>query len=521
MGETCVLSLDLGTTGLKVGLFQASGALIHTVTREQPTSFPTAGRAEQSPAGTWHVLADAVREAMSAIRRSSVGAISVSNQRGTIVALAPDGTPQSEFIVWMDQRGVPWTEWIRRTVGDNVYYRTCGHPIVSYTGISKVLWLQRDWPEVWERCAVVGSPQTYILRRLGSDALVCDQSTGSFLFPLDIDHKRWSDGLAAQVGYPVDRLPKLVAATDVVGILSPRAARDLELSPGIPLVAGGGDGQCAGIGSGTTRPGRVMINVGTAAGVQTYLPTPIRDPGGTLNLAAHVDPRSWEMEGHTQASGVILRWFRDEFGAREVERHRAAGRDPYELLLEEAALVPAGADGLLLLPTFNGSSAPQVDLHARGSLLGLTLAHGRRHVIRALLEGVAIELRWMLDAILALGIKADEIRLVGGGAKGGQWNQIHADVLNRPVDTLAVPDAALVGAAMCAAVAIGQYQDLDEATGGFVQIARRFEPVQYRARIYESVYENYRCAFSLLSGSGLFRRLARQGELPIPGGSDG
>ncbi len=503
----CLLSLDVGTTAIKVGLFAADGALLKLASREQRLTFPEPGRVEQSPAEGWRLLAECAREVMSRYDSDEVAAAAISNHRGTAIALDRDGNPLSEFVVWMDKRGVPAVEWLLEHVGLDAYYHTCGHPIVSYTGITKVLWFQRSAPEIWRKAAVIAPPQTFFLKRLGCDDLVCDVSTGTYLFPFDIDRQTWSESLAQQIGFPLDRLPRLVQAAEVVGQLSAKAAGELGLTAGIPLVAGGGDGQCAGVGSGVIQPGRVMVNVGTATGVQAFLPAPLRDPGCTLNCAAHVVTGAWEMEGHTQSSGVAFRWLRDQFGAEERATQEKTGRNAYDLLVEQAKNAPPGSDGLLFIPTFNGSSAPVVDLSARGCLLGLSLSHTRGHVIRALLEGISLEIRWMLDAMVEIGTQIEDIRLVGGGASNPLWNQIHADILGHPVITLHVTDAAMVGAAVCAAMGVGLYEDWSEAADCFVQIKDTIDPQPDNREVYEQSYQNYRDAFLLLSRDGIFRRL--------------
>lgn len=506
--RSLVLALDLGTSASKVGLFAVDGTAVSLASREQRLEFPAPGRVEQSPEETWNLLADAVGDALRRVDPTAVRAVALCGQRGTVVPLARDGTALAPLVVWMDKRGVSWARWLAETIGKQRYYQLCGHPIVSYTGVSKLLWFQREAAGLFERAAVVGPPQTLALAQLGADDLVCDQSTGTFLFPFDIDSKRWSASLAAAMGFPLDKLPRLVTAVTVVGELRKAAAERLGLPPGIPLVAGAGDGQAAGVGSGVTRPGRVMVNVGTGAGVQRFLPSPVRDPGYTLNLAAHADPAAWEMEGHTQASGAALRWFRDQLG-----RTGTAAADSYDRLIEEIGPTVPGARGLLFLPTLNGSSAPEVDLLARGCLLGLTLAHTRADVIRAVLEGISLELRWMLDAMTNADTTAEDIRLVGGGARNPIWNRLHASVFGRPVRTLRSPEAALAGTAMCATVAIGEHSSLDEAAERFVRVREVFEPDPVQADTYELVYDNYRAAFRSLSGSGIFQRLREQEQV--------
>ncbi len=505
-GQGTILAFDLGTSSVKVGVFGIDGTLQRLARRDQQVEFPTADRAEQSPSATWSAIGEATREVVTTDSAQDIKAIVLSTQRGTVIPISERGEPLTNLVVWMDKRGVPWIKRLYDTVGAEDYYEVCGHPLVSYTGESKVLWFRNEQPNIWKRAACVGSPQTLFLRWLGCEDLVCDRSNGTFLFPFNIDQQVWSAPLAARMDVSLLKLPQLVSSLDVVGHLGKPAAVHLGLPSGIPLVAGGADGQLAAVGSGVTRPGLVMVNIGTAAGVQVFLQAPFRDPGFTMNCAAHVVPGAWEMEGHTQSSGVALRWLRDEVVRSTASSDSA--NDSFDVLIEEARTVPPGANGLLFLPYLNGSSAPVIDLEARGCFLGLTLAHQRSHVIRAVLEGISLEMRWMLDAIATLGVPLEDVRLVGGGAQNDLWNQIHADVFNRSISTLAVADAALVGAAMCAAVAIGAYPDLMDASQYFVRVGRRLEPDQQQAMIYNQAYDTFRDAFKLLSRGGIFRRLS-------------
>jgi xylulokinase len=410
----------------------------------------------------------------------------------------------------MDERGHPLIELIETKVGSKVYYETSGHPISYITGVSKALWLHQHATDLYPQLETVATPETLFLRWLGCEQFVCSHSTGTYLFPFIISRKAWSEEIADALDFPIERLPKLVSSVEVIGTLSNQAAALLGLQPGIALVPGGGDGQCAAAGCGAILPGLGMINIGTGAGVQTYLPEPINDPEHILNCAAHVVPDGWEMEGHTQASGAVLRWWRDELGAVELALQRTSQLDAFDLLIEQAKLAPPGCNGLLFLPLFNGSTAPRIDQQARGVFLGLELTHGRSHLIRAVLEGISLEIRWMLDAIESAGAAIQEIRLVGGGARNPYWNEIHADILNRPVSTLDNPEATLVGAAMCGAVATGQYRDLNEAAQKFVKTKETIEPSSRNITVYDAAYQNYRDAFSLLSNSGIFNQLKRQ-----------
>jgi sugar (pentulose or hexulose) kinase len=490
--ERTILSLDIGTTAVKVGLFSTSGALLHSASREQRLTFPGPGRVEQAPLDTRELIVEAVRETTQMIDTQTVTAIALSNHRGTAIALDANGEPLSPFVVWMDKRGLSWVDWLNEHVGSEQYYDRAGHPIVSYTGISKLFWFQQEAPEIWEQATVIAPPQTHFLKWLGADRLVCDVSTGTYLFPFDVKQHTWSTALATQIGFPLDRLPQLVKATDIVGQLGKQPAQELGLRPGVALVAGGGDGQLAGIGSGVIEPGRVMVNIGTGAGIQAFLPEPTFDPRRVLNCSSHAIPEAWEMEGHTQASGAALKWWRDEFGQTELTIERRSTANSYDLLIQQAVQAPPGSDGLLFIPTFNGSSAPVVDMTTRASLAGLGLNHTRHHVLRAVLEGISLEIKWILESMVEAGAQADSIHLTGGGSRNALWNQIHASVLGYPLHVLGASDAAMVGAAMCAVMALDVYPDWAEASSAFTQVEGVYTPDESHRDVYRRLYERYR-----------------------------
>jgi xylulokinase len=502
--DETILSLDLGTTAIKVGLFSPSGDLLRLAAREQQLIFPEANRVEQSLTRTWQLVCDAVREVLAGMKAGRVSAVVLTNQRGSVIPLDSDGEPLMDLIVWMDHRGLHQTERLHEIIGADAYYNTSGHPIVPITGISKALWLQNEAPEIWEKTVSLGPPQTLFLRWLGCQESLVDFSSGSYLFPCDIRRLRWSGEIASKLGFPVEKLPRLVPATEIVGKLSKRAAESMGLQAGIPIVAGGGDGQCAAAGVGIVSSGSVMVNIGTATGIQVFLGEPTFDPGHTLNCAAHVVPGAWEMEGHTQASGSVLRWFRDEFGNVEQLVALHSKHDAYDLLVDQAHEASPGSEDLIFLPTFVGSTAPIVDPFARGAFIGLTLAHKRNHLIRAVLEGISLEIRWMLDTIAKTGVPVKEIRLAGGGSKNPIWNQMHADIFNSPIRPVKNPDAALVGGAMCAAVAMDIFPDFQSAAEAFIKFGPMVEPNEEDALVYDRIFDRYVTLFNLLSTQRAF-----------------
>lgn len=502
-----VIALDIGTSALKVGLFDINGDLIQVETREQEFIFPKSDWFEQDPDVTWELIKDSIHTLVNAHGHQTIDAISVTVQRGSVIALDVNGKPLSNLVVWMDKRGREYAEHVNQLIGKERYYQTAGHSISYITGASKVLWFHSEGEEAWEECAVIGSPQTYFLKRLGSDNLVIDYSSGTYHFPMDIDIKEWSREIARELDFPLEKLPQIVSAVDVVGYLPQSVAQELRLKAGIPIIAGGGDGQCAAAGSGAIVPGICMINIGTGTGIQFYLEKPTRNPGMVFSCSGHVVPDAWESEGHTQASGAVFRWFRDEFGDKEYEGEDDRG---FNELVDEAMLAPPTAEGLLFLPTFNGCTTPRQEPNARGCLLGLSLNHKKSHVIRAVLEGITLEIKWILESFKETGARVDEIRLVGGGSRNIHWNQIHADILDHPVSTVQYPDAAMVGCAMCAAVGLGEYPTLLEASKHFIRIKEEFIPQAKNKAIYQTLYTDYVNAFNQITQSSIFKDVEKR-----------
>lgn len=512
MKSKLILSIDIGTSAIKVGLFSVAGELIKVITKENPLIFIKNGKVEQNPALSLKIIIEAVNQLIAVVKNNEIGVICLTVQRGTIIALESNGRHLDNFVVWMDKRGLPIVDQIKQIVSKEEYYKISGHPLSYITGLSKILWYKHNMLDLWEKINILAPPDTYFLKWLGCDDFVCAHSSGTYFFPFDILKKTWSKFLLDKFNFPSDKLPKLASSVEVVGTISKKAAKELGISPGIPIVTAGGDGQAAAAGCGVINEGLCMINIGTGCGIQTYLPDPLFDSNLIFNCAAHVVPEAWEMEGHTQSSGATYKWFKEEFGGSEnfIEEHSLL--NAYDLMAEQASLAPPGCNGLIFLPTLNGSTAPILDEHARGILIGLSLHHKRNHVIRSVLEGISLEIRWMLDALEKTGASISEIRLVGGGSKNKYWNQIHADVLNRSIKILDNSDAALIGAAICGALAIDEYSDFAEASKAFIKTREIVEPRKKFQSVYDAAYENYQQIFKVMRENGIFHNLQRKDD---------
>jgi xylulokinase len=503
-------AFDLGTNGVKTGLFTPEGQLLGQAYQEYGVECPQSDWVEQSIERMWQAQCTATRAllASTGVHPQEIAAIGVSSQRATFAPLDAAGRPLYPFIGWQDHRSIQECEWMASKLGRHRYYEIAGLPLEPTAAVSKILWLKGHNPKLYEQTATFGSTQNVHLAQLGAEKPPCDLADAGYMGLLDVDHLEWSQELLAALDLPGEKLPKLAPSGQVVGALSAAAAEATGLAEGTPLVLAGGDLQVAGLGMGVAAPGTVSLGIGSGGGVLIYLERPLRHPKMGLNCQPHAVPGAWEMEGICLASGASYKWFRDVLG--EPERRIAAERgcDPYNVLNELAAQSEIGAGGLLFLPALAGSGAPNWYPQARGMILGLTLATDRSALVRALLEGICLEIRGMLESAGSMGTPIDEVRIWGGAAKSPFWNQMAADVYGIPATRTAISEAGLAGAAICAGVGVGLYQNVHQGVDYMIRIEERYEPNLVHHRIYNELFDIYNSAYRALKDSGVFAQLS-------------
>jgi xylulokinase len=313
---------------------------------------------------------------------------------------------------------------------------------------------------------------------------------------LDVANRRWSKEVAAAAEIDSSLLPALFESPDLCGKVSAEGAAATGLKPGTPVVAGAGDQAAGATGMGIVAPGAVSATIGTSGVVFAATDRPALDRQGRLHTFCHAIPGRWHVMGVTQAAGLSLRWFRDQFGTGSFQQTERTGhpdgRDPYALLSDEAATVPPGCDGLLWTPYLMGERTPHLDPHARGALLGLTAKHTRAHVIRAIMEGVAFSLRDTFTIFEQMGVPVTRIRLGGGGARSRLWRQIQADVYGHEVECVEAEEGAAYGAALLAGVGAKVWPSVDEACSSVVRVAARVQPRRENIDVMNESYAKYR-----------------------------
>jgi xylulokinase len=329
-------------------------------------------------------------------------------------------------------------------------------------------------------------PKDYVRLQLTGEKAT-DMADASGTLMLDVAHRRWSKEILQQVGLEESFLPALYESPDICGRISAAGAAATGLKSGTPVVAGAGDQAAGAIGMGIVSPGKVSATIGTSGVVFAATARPSLDPKGRLHTFCHALPGRWFVMGVTQAAGLSLRWFRDQF-ARSTNGNTTS----YEQLTAGAANVPPGSDGLLWAPYLMGERTPYLDPNARGMLAGLTASHTRDHVIRAILEGVAFSLRDTFTIFKEIEVPVETIRLGGGGARSKLWRQIQADIYGQKVEIVEAEEGAAYGAAILAGVGAKAWPSVDAACDAVVRVAESVSPSAEDSKVMDKAYAAYR-----------------------------
>jgi xylulokinase len=465
------------------------GGVVASATEEHaPFASPEIGWAEQHPEDWWRASCVAVPKAIAkaGLRPEDIACVGFSGQMHGAVMLDESGKVVRPALIWCDVRTNPQCRELTEKIGaQRLIEATCNPALANFT-LTKLMWVREHEPENWKRVRSVMLPKDYVrFRMTGARAIDMADASGTLL--LDVAHRSWSK-LMLQAGEIDERfLPTLFESPAVCGKVSTEGAIAVGLRPGTPVVAGAGDQAAGAVGMGIVAPGTVSATIGTSGVVFAATDRPALEPGGRLHTFCHAIPGRWHVMGVTQAAGLSLRWFRDQFGAGIDD-----GRDPYERLSDEAAKVPAGCQGLLWTPYLMGERTPHLDPDARGALVGLTASHTRAHVIRAIMEGVAFSLRDTFTLFAEMKVAVNKIRLGGGGARSVLWRQIQADVYGHEVEIVEAEEGAAYGAAILAGVGAGAWKSVDEACAAVVRVAKTVRPQPEAVKAMNASYAAYR-----------------------------
>jgi len=498
-----LLGIDLGTTAVKALLIDEAGQTLASATVEYPLSVPQPLWSEQDPADWWRGSVEAIRQVLgkAGIPGTAVRGIGLSGQMHGLTVLDQDGCVLRPAILWNDQRTAAQCELMMERVGGPARMRALATnlPNPSYTA-PKLLWVREHEPHIYARIAHVLLPKDYIRYKLsGEFATDVGDATGMGL--LDVQQRTWSDELLQLLEIPRPWLPLCAESHVVTARVSQIAAQETGLAAGTPIVGGSGDQPAAAVGLGSVREGIVNVTLGTSgvvfASVEHY--PQMRDTA--IELFCHAVPGTWFFMGVMLSAGGSLRWQRDVIasGHPDIATVRHQG-DAYDALLNSAATIPIGAEGLVFLPYLTGERTPHRDPLARGAFVGLTLRHTQAHLARAVVEGISFGLRDSIELMRELGLQVNEVRAAGGGARSAIWRQMLADIFQADITLVNSTEGGAFGVALLAGVGIGLWRDTREACDAVIRVTSRTTPSQDPATCarYAEAYARYRAAYPAL-----------------------
>ncbi len=462
-----VIGIDSSTQSTKAIVWDEDGRAVAEGRATIALSTPQPGYAEQDCEDWWDALTVSVSAAVATVGADTVDAVAISNQRETVAFLDADGCALRPAMVWLDERSIGSYAAYADQMGRDWLHRTTGKPVDTIPVVYRLDWLRQNDPTMLESCDRIVDVHAFLTGRLTGRKAASWSSADPFGI-FDITAMDWSDPILDSVGVRRQQLPDLLKPGSAVGAITEAASQQTGLRPGTPVFAGGGDGQCAGLGTNAMEPGTVYLNLGTATVTGVYSPTPATD----LHWRTMTAPtgEGYFLEALQKAGAFFVNWVVDNF---------AGGRDDpgaFDRLEEAAAQLPIGSQGLTMTPHIIGVMNPHWDPAARAAIVGLSANHGRAHFYRAALEALTAEITRGIQAMAAEGLALERIRAIGGGAQSRLWLQMLADAAGLPVERSRTVEASALGAGIVAAVGAGWFPNYPTAAAAMTAIDQTVYP---------------------------------------------
>jgi len=484
------MGIDVSTTGSKALLIDEIGRVVAAASSPHTLTTPRPLWSEQDPAEWWTASVKSIRTVLqqSGIPAEGVATIGLTGQMHGLVLLDENGRVLRPAILWNDQRTQAQCDEIHRRIGREKFIQITGN--VALTGFTapKILWVAEHEPEIYAQARHILLPKDTIrLRLTGEYAMDKADGAGTVLF--DLRRRDWSAEILQALDIPAKWMPATFEGPEITGTVSPEAATQTGLKSGTPVVAGGGDQAAQAVGVGAVEAGIIGLTVGTSGVIFAATPAPLIEPQGRLHAFCHAVPGMWHFMGVMLSAAGSLQWYRDTL----------APDMSFDALLEEAESVPAGSEGLFFLPYLSGERTPHPDPQARGAFIGLTVRHGRGHMTRAVLEGVAYGLKDSFTLIQNAGLeRIVQVRASGGGTRGELWRKILAAVLESDLVMVNTAEGAAFGAALLAGTGAGVWPDVPSACRKTIQITGQTVPNAMELDIYRQGYAVYRDLYPTL-----------------------
>ena len=485
-----LLGVDISTTGAKALLINQNGEVLTSATTPLSLQTPYPLWSEQDPEEWWQGIKTSIQKVLaerdSALE--SIAAIGLTGQMHGLVMLDESGQVLRPAILWNDQRTGAQCDQIRERIGRRRLIELTGNDALTGFTAPKILWVQENEPGIFAQTKHVLLPKDFIRYKLTGEYGM-DRAGGSGTILFNLQERTWSDELLGELDLPREWFPPTYEGPQVSGQISKVAAADTGLKAGTPVVGGAGDQAAGATGVGAVEPGIIALTLGTSGVVFAPTESALIEPEGRLHAFCHSSPGRWHFMGVMLSAAGSLQWYRDTI---------APGMS-FDALVEEAAQIPPGSEGLFFLPYLTGERTPHPDPYARGAWVGLTIRHERAHMTRAVLEGVAFGLKDSFELIRQAGLGSiDQVRVSGGGAKSQLWKQILADTLGVELVTVNTTEGAAFGAAILAGVGAGLYSSVPEACQQMIALTGSTPPSEAEVA-YQDFYPHYRALYPALA----------------------
>jgi ribulokinase len=490
----CVLGIDYGTGGCRVGIFDRTGGPVVFESIEFPTNFPHSGRAEQDPDHWWEALIAAIKGALKkgGVAAEDIAGIGTDTTAATVVAMDENGNHLRPAIMWMDVRASQQAQRVSETGDPALKYNGFG-AVSAEWGLPKVMWLKEQEPDTYNSARYIGEAGDWLTKKLTGEWTASINMAATKYYH-DRDHGGYPTSLYEAVGVSdaVQKFPEKV--TDLgalVGGLTREVARSTGLREGTPVAQGGLDAYMGALGLGVTEPGKIALITGSSHVMIGQAPQPMHGKGFWGSFTDALVPGQYSVEAGQVSTGSVVAWFKNNFAGDAVAEAKQRGVDPYEVLTELARQVPVGSEGLIVLEYFQGNRTPHTDPYARGMISGLSLRHGPGHVFRAIIEAICYGTEDIFRTMRAHNFEPRLNVVSGGPAKSELWMQLHADISNVPIGFTKVSEGPALGSAMLGAIAAGIYPDIPTAGQKMVHTERVLEPNRERHEEYQFWVERY------------------------------
>ncbi|AEH51081.1 gluconokinase [Pseudothermotoga thermarum] len=501
------LGLDIGTTGAKCCAFDEEGNLISLGRQNYGVIQPKAGWVEQDPDEIINAVFDSIKQCLHGLNQThQVEAIGLSSMFHSTLLVDAQTQKLTNLIIWADTRAAHILKNYQETFWH--LYPLTGCVYHEMYPLAKLIWLKLERPDLLEKSNKIISIKEYVLWHL-ANTMAVDISIASGTGLFNIHTKNWEKSIFDELKIDISKVNQTVAPSTIVGYITKECSNETGLKQGIPVIIGAGDGALSTLGSNCLDESKMTFMVATSGAVRKISKKPIID-SQRRTWCYILDEENWLPGSAINNAGIVMSWYVKNFYANMIDEKI----DPYKLMEKWALEIAAGSEGLIFLPFLTGERGPYWNSNARGIIFGMALHHDRRHLARAIVEGVAFRMKSIYEALCDVAGKPEKIIATGGLMKSNLWAQICADVLGTSIHRTNVEEASSFGAAIMAMKGVGVIKNYDEILSKTVNIVESFKPIEENQKIYSKLYEIYKDIYTKLQEDFIFISHFQQGILP-------